>query len=323
VRALLLGRGPTGGTSTPAKRAGRQSPHGPPAAACESEWSERLIAILGGLGAAASWAVTSLTAARASRLIGSPATLAWVMLTGLLVVGPVVLAEGKPSGLDAGAAGWLAVAGAGNVGGLLLVYSGMRIGKVGIVAPISSSEGAVAALIAVAAGERLGAGTAVALAVVAAGVVLAARSSSAVEEGGHDDPRAALFALAAAGAFGSSLYATGRASLDLPIAWAVLPPRLFGVVLVTVPLALAGRLRVSRAALPYVVGSGLAEVTGFVSYSLGARHGIAVTAVLASQFAAIAAVAAAFLFRERLGRTGVVGVVVIAAGVAAVSALRA
>ncbi len=59
------------------------------------------------------------------------------------------------------------------------------------------------------------------------------------------------------------------------------------------------------------------------SASSGARHGIAVSAVLASQFAAIAALAAALLFRERLGRTGIVGVVVIAAGVAAVSALRA
>lgn len=292
-----------------------------------------MIAILGGLGAAASWAITSLTATRASRLIGPPATLAWVMLTGLLVVGPVVLAEGKPSGLDAGAAGWLAIAGGGNLAGLLLIYSGVRIGKVGIVAPVSSSEGAVAALIAVAAGERLGAGTGVALVVVAAGVVLAARSAAVAEEAErdgpvaegaeHDDPRAVLFALAAAGAFGSSLYATGRASAELPIAWAVLPPRLFGVALVTLPLLLAGRLRLSRAALPYVVGSGLAEVAGFASYSVGARHGIAITAVLASQFAAVAAIAAAFMFGERLGRTGVVGVVVIAAGVAAVSALRA
>jgi drug/metabolite transporter (DMT)-like permease len=282
-----------------------------------------LIAILGGLGAAVSWAVTSLTAARASRLIGARSTLAWVMLTGLIVVGPAVLVEGRPSQLDADAFGWLVIAGGGNVAGLLLVYSGMRIGKIGIVAPVSSSEGAVAALIAVAAGERLGAGTGVALAAIAAGVILAARSAAAAEETEHADPRAVLFALGAAVAFGSSLYATGRASVDLPIAWAVLPPRVFGVVLFTIPLVLLGRLRLTRAALPYVVCSGLAEVAGFVSYAVGARHGIAISAVLASQFAALAAIAAAFLFGERLGRAGLAGVVVIAAGVAAVSALRA
>jgi drug/metabolite transporter (DMT)-like permease len=282
-----------------------------------------MIAILGGLGAAAAWAITTLTASRASRLIGSPATLAWVMLTGLVIVGPVALAEGKPHALDRGALIWLVLAGVGNVAGLLLVYSGLRIGKVGVVAPISSSEGAVAAVIAVIAGEHMGIGTGIALGVIAVGIVLAARESSSVPDDERDDPRAALFALGAAGAFGLGLYATGRASADLPIAWAVLPPRVLGVALVTVPLVLAGRLRLTRAAAPYVVASGVAEVVGFVSYAAGARHGIAISAVLASQFAAIAALAAALLFRERLGRTGVVGVVVIAAGVAAVSALRA
>jgi drug/metabolite transporter (DMT)-like permease len=92
---------------------------------------------------------------------------------------------------------------------------------------------------------------------------------------------------------------------------------------VTLPLALVGRMRLSREAAPIVVASGLAEVVGFVSYSVGARHGIAITAVIASQFAALSAVLAGILFRERLGRAGIAGVVVIAVGVAAVSALRA
>ena len=282
-----------------------------------------MIAILGGLGAALAWAVTTLTAARASPLIGSWATLGWVMLTGFVVVAPVAAAQGKPEGLDGGALVWLAVAGLGNVVGLLCVYSGLRIGKVGVVAPISSSEGAVAAVFAVVAGEHLGAWTALALLVIAVGIVLAARPPAEREEAGHDDPRAAFLALGAALAFGASLYATGRASLDLPISWAVLPPRLLGVVLVTIPFALAGRLRLTREAVPFVIGSGLAEVAGFVCYAIGARHGIAVAAVLASQFAAVAAVGAAVLYKERLTRTGVAGVIVIAVGVALVSAVRA
>ena len=82
-----------------------------------------------------------MTAARASRLIGSPATLAWVMLTGLIVVGPVALAEGRPAALDGGALVWLVLAGVGNIAGLLLVYNGLRIGKVGVVAPRNSIRG--------------------------------------------------------------------------------------------------------------------------------------------------------------------------------------
>ena len=286
-------------------------------------YGREVIAILGGLGAALSWAVTTLTASRASREIGSYSTLAWVMLTGLLVVAPVAAAQGKPDGLDQGTLRWLAVAGAGNILGLLLVYTGLKIGKVGVVAPISSAEGAVAAVIAVAAGEHLGVWTAVALGVIAIGVVLAARPPTELAEEGGDDPRAAFFGLGAACLFGVGLYATGKASLSLPISWAVLPPRLLGVLAFTIPLALLGRLRLTRTAAPFVVGSGLAEVSGFVSYSLGARHGIAVAAVLASQFAAVATVAAALLFHERLRKTNWVGVVVIAVGVAVVSLLNA
>ena len=58
-----------------------------------------MIAILGGLGAALAWAVTTLTAQRASREIGTYSTLAWVMLTGFLVVAPVALAQGRPDSL--------------------------------------------------------------------------------------------------------------------------------------------------------------------------------------------------------------------------------
>jgi drug/metabolite transporter (DMT)-like permease len=64
------------------------------------------------------------------------------------------------------------------------------------------------------------------------------------------------------------------------------------------------------------------EVIGFVSYALGARHGLAVSAVLASQFAALAAVAGYLLFRERLTRGQVAGVAAIVAGVSLLSVLH-
>ena len=93
-----------------------------------------------------------------------------------------------------------------------------------------------------------------------------------------------------------------HASAELPIAWAVAPPRILGVLLVFIPLAATLRLQVTRPALPLVVIAGIAEVVGFALFAVGSRHGVAVAAVLASQFAAIAAVAAYFLFRERLTR---------------------
>jgi drug/metabolite transporter (DMT)-like permease len=127
----------------------------------------------------------------------------------------------------------------------------------------------------------------------------------------------------AACTFGISLYATGRAGATLPAAWVVLSARLIGTVVATLPLALTGRLKLTRRALPLVVVSGICEVVGFYSYTWGARHGIAVAAVLSSQFAAVAAVAAYFLFRERLSRLQLIGVCTVVAGVALLSAVRA
>jgi len=282
-----------------------------------------MVAALGGLGAAFAWATTTICATRAARLIGAPSVLAWVMLTGLVLTLPWALFRGVPD-VDGTVTLWLIVAGIGNCAGLLLVYTGVRIGKVGVVAPIASTEGAIAALIAVAAGEHLAPGTGVALAVIAVGIVLAGvtRDSSNSDSSARD-LEAALFGAAAALSFGVGLYATGRVGTELPVAWAILPPRVVGVVAIALPLAIAARLTLTRRALPFVLVAGVAEVVGFVFFVLGARHGIAISAVLASQFGAIAAILAVFLFRERLTRLQVVGIAAIAVGVAVMSALQA
>jgi drug/metabolite transporter (DMT)-like permease len=286
------------------------------------------MAILGGLGAALAWAVTLLCTSRATRMIGSGSVLAWVMLVGFCIVVPWAALAGVPDELDRGSATWLLVAGLGNIVGLLLVYTALREGKVGIVGPIVSTEGAIAAVLAVLTGEHLAAGSAAMLALIAVGITLAATAaeSSDVSEVASAVDRARsvpVIALLAACSFGTSIYATARASADLPIAWAVAPPRVLGVVLVFVPLAATSRLRMTRPSVPLVVTAGIAEVVGFALFAVGSRDGVAVAAVLASQFAAIAAVAAYFLFKERLTRVQLAGVATIVAGVAILTALQA
>ena len=110
---------------------------------------------------------------------------------------------------------------------------------------------------------------------------------------------------------------------DLPLAWALIPARLIGTAFVALPLVVSLKLRLPRPAAPLVLASACCEVAGFASYAVGARDGIAIAAVLASQFGAIAALAAAWLFKERLARIQVVGVAVIAVGVAVLSGLQA
>jgi drug/metabolite transporter (DMT)-like permease len=279
-----------------------------------------VIAVLGGLGAAACWAAATLCASRSTKLIGPPSVLAWVMLIGFVVVAPLTVVSGLPDGLGREEVGWLAIAGAGNVGGLLVAYAALRVGKVSIVSPISSAEGAIAAVLAIATGETVGGTVGLMLVVIAVGVVLA----SIAPGGASGDPlRASLLASAAAICFGASLYATGRVSETLPLVWALIPARVLGVVAVTLPLLAARRLRMTRAALPLVLVSGLCEVVGFASFAVGSRHGIAVSAVLASQFAALSAIGAYFLFGERLTRVQLAGVAAIVFGVAVLTASQA
>ena len=283
-----------------------------------------MISVAGGIGAALAFSATTLCYVRLSRMIGPYVVLAWVMLVGLAITIPLVVVAGVPRGLDGAEVGWLALAGFGNVGGLILTYMALRSGKVALVAPITSTEGAIAALISVAAGEKLAAASALTLAVIVAGILLASTGHAAPSpETRADGLNTIVLAVLSAAAFGASLYAVGRAGRDLPIAWAVLPARAVGVGAVALPLALTSRLHLPRPALPFALAGGTCEVIGIAAYAIGARHGIAVSAVLASQFGALAALSGFFLFRERLTRLQVLGVAAVAVGVAVLSGLQA
>ncbi len=99
------------------------------------------------------------------------AVVAWVMLVGLVITAPLAAVTGVPARLHGSALVWLILSGAGNVGGLIVNYYALRIGQVSLVAPIVSTEGAIAAVISVIAGAALAASVAAALLVIVVGVV--------------------------------------------------------------------------------------------------------------------------------------------------------
>ncbi len=285
--------------------------------------------ILAGMLTAFAYAISTLSSARSSRLAGAVPAVAGVMLVGSVLLLPIALfvtpipaAPPVPAGTLVGSA----VAGAANVVGLLLAYAAYRIGAVGVVSTIGSTEGAIAAIISVLAGESLAPGSGPALAVVAVGVVLAATG------GGHEleegvaisrarSLRAAGLAMGAALMLGSGLFISGRVSATLPPAWVVLPGRLVGVAVVTIPIVLMGRARIPLRAIPFILLTGFVEVVGLVSFSIGARQDIAVTSVLASMFAPMAAIAAFVLFRERLAPRQIVGIALVVVGIALLGTL--
>jgi drug/metabolite transporter (DMT)-like permease len=298
-----------------------------------------VIAILGGLGAAILWATANLASSRAGRIIGASSTLAWMMLVGLVVATPFAVASGPLPPITPLLAVWLTASGFGSVIGLMFVYRGLRIGKVGVVLALASTEGAIVAVFSVISGESLTIPTALVLAVIAVGIAVVALGS-----GGSDEPpesadaagnlgsrrrswlgperTAVLYGVAGAISFGFSMYGTAKAGISIPVAVAILPARAVGVLFVFIPLALAGRLRMTRSAVPIVIVVALGEVVGNASFVLGAQESISVASVLASQYAAVAAVAAFILFRERLTMPQRSGFVAIAVGVAIITVLR-
>lgn len=272
-----------------------------------------MIAVLGGLGASLCFAISALCASAASRRIGAGSTLAWVMTVGLVLVVPPVVLLANAGPLTSRTIWLLAIAGFTNIAGLQIEYVAFRRGKVGVITPVVSTEGAIAAVIAVIAGLQISTRTAVLLLVVTLGVVLAAA---------HPDPpdptkesagmRSAVLALPCAVLFGISLYSTGRVGQQVSVLWVLLPARVLGTALIAAPLAARHQLEPPRSAFPLVITAGAAEVLGILSYTLGARHQLAIAAVLASQFPALAAVGAYFAFRERLTRLQLTGLLVVA-----------
>ena len=278
-----------------------------------------MIGILGGLGAALSWGLSTVVASRSTRLLGSQQALAYVMLLGLVALGIAAALTGVPHGAGAHPWAWAVLAGTGSAAGLSMMYRALRLGKVGVVAPIASTEGAIAASISIALGETLTVGIALCLLVVACGVVLVTLRGHASDV--HLRP--SLYALAAACMFGVNLVASAHAGNALGALWTIFVARIVGVSLIALPLILRGTLRLPGRAWWMVVFSATAEVLGYICYVTGAHDGVAIPAVLGSQFAAVATIGSVALFGERLAPRQIAGAGVIIAGVSVLAVLRA
>lgn len=277
-----------------------------------------MISLVFGLLTACFFASSGLMSSRAVKVIGSGSSVAWTMLVGLFITLPFLGLSGVPANLGASVP-WMAVAGLGNVFGILIAGFALRIGKVGVVAPILATEGAISAVIAAVLGESIAPIVAFLLLVIVGGIVLSAVAPDP-QPLEHEQPVLAVaLSTGAAACFGLSLFAAGNLSDELPISWVLLPARLAGVAIILIPLLATRRLRITRSTAPLVIAMGFTEVLGFVCFAIGAQYQVAVTSVMASQFAPIAAVAAYLLFKERLGRLQITGVAVLVVGVAALS----
>ena len=281
-----------------------------------------MIAVLGGLGAALAWALATLAGARAARVIGPWSTTALVVFIGLVVTVPLLLLEAPAAPLAGEDIAWLTIAGLGYAVGMIFNYSALAGGKVAVTAPIVSTEGSIAATLAVLTGEAASPLLVVMLATIAVGVFVVA-----LQPGGGADTltgggaRYIVFALLSATIFGLGLYAAGRASDLVPPSLVVVAGRIAGVLVISLPLALTRRLRFERQVLPFIVVAAVAEVVGMYLFAWGAAESIAVTSVLSTQFAVMAALVAHTL-GERISSRQWAGVAAVTVGVVVITLTR-
>ena len=122
---------------------------------------------------------------------------------------------------------------------------------------------------------------------------------------------------------GLGMFSTGQLAGALPLGWAAIPSRLVGSAVLLGPLALGGRLRISRSAIPAVLLVALSDIGAILVFSLGAREAPAVASVFGSQVAVVSALGAIVVFRERPSRLQLAGLCCVAIGAAVLAVTRA
>jgi len=205
--------------------------------------------------------------------------------------------------------GWGAAAGATGATGLLIFYRALAGGVMTVIAPVAAvTAAAVPVLAGLLGGNRIGPVAAVGIALALVAVVLVSA------EGGLGRLRAARPAMLGAPLVAGIAFGFFFVLLDRTSAGAGLTPlvaaRSASCVLVVV-VAVVGRrsLRVGRPALPYVVGSGLGDMTANALFLLAVQQQgqLAIIGVLASLYPVSTVVLAQALLRERLVGTQFAG----------------
>ncbi|MCW2809445.1 MAG: hypothetical protein JWQ93_3400 [Marmoricola sp.] len=213
---------------------------------------------------------------------------------------------------------WAIASGLTLAGGLIVFYSALATGTMGIVAPITALGVVVPLTWGLMTGDSPSSLQGVGIAVAVTGVVLASGPELRAVSG----PRPLLLACGAAICFGASLTFLAEAAASN------LLPTLFAMKAATaLPLATgvmclrsgAGAIDL-RGGAPKLVLIALADVTAYLclTYALGEAE-VTVVSVLGSLYPAVTVVLARIVLGERLGDLQAGGVVIVFAGVVMMS----
>ena len=292
-----------------------------------------MLAVGLGLLVAASYGAADFFGGLASRRRSVTLVVLWSQgagLVALLLLVPFV--GGSPTAGDLGLGG---AAGVIGLCGVLLLYRGLALGRMAVVAPITAVGAACVPFVAgVIGGEGLPLARAAGAALALAGVALISRSPEVegvgvlddVDDadvnadeagGGRRDPMAELsLALGAGAAFGIVFVLLSRVGDDAGL-WPVLTQRAASVPTLLAAAAVARAPRRATAGdLRLIVPAGLCDAGANALFVAAARTGaLSVVGVVSSLYPAGTVLLAAVVLKERVTPSQGVGLLLAAAGV--------
>jgi drug/metabolite transporter (DMT)-like permease len=281
-----------------------------------------MITIILGLTAAFAYSLYGFGSQRLVRGTSWKTLVAAMFATGFVVlVVPALFVDGLPLGRDE-----LHDVALAALGGLLYTAAtvsfllALRVGKLSLVTVLACLDGAFAAIISVAMGERPGALAAAGLVFAAAGGLLAAVERGREQGGGGGRRRwrlaagaglALVTSLAMAGVF----IAYGAIDAFSPLTTVTVASA--AGLAVMVPIAAAGRVLLPpRDRAAGVIGVSLLDMLGFLAGSAALAVGpVSVASVLQAQTATLSTVLGVMLLRERPAWWQSIGIVATIAGV--------
>ncbi|HEV3484340.1 MAG TPA: DMT family transporter [Vicinamibacterales bacterium] len=231
----------------------------------------------------------------------------------LLVVFPML----NDGALTSNAIWWGAGAGIAGGGGVVLLYRGLSIGRMSVVAPITAVEAAVVpVLFGLATGERPGVAAlvGVATALVAVGFISAVKEDVA---GQSEARRSGIVEAFGAGiAFGAFFILLDGVDDDAGM-WPLLVMRASSIALVAVGvLDTRVPLRPAQGSFWGIAAAGTFDVAANILYLLSTREGLlTIVAVVTSMYPAMTVLLARLHLKERFTQVQVVGLVLAAVAI--------
>jgi drug/metabolite transporter (DMT)-like permease len=276
------------------------------------------VAILMALMSSVVWGTSDFIGGLVSRRMPAYVVVATSQAAGLAAVTVAALVTGGFGGQR----DWVApamVAGVSLTVGLVMFYTALATGTMGIVSPIAALGVLVPVGVGLIRGDAPGAVTSVGIAVALVGVVLA----SGPELRGGTGAKPVLLAALAAACFGLAmvLLAQGARANPLLSLWGMRATSVAGLTIGILLVARPGaRLALRSRDVPLIVVAGVGDAGANLLFSLASLRGyLSVVAVLASLYPAVTVLLARVVLQQRLGPAQLLGVAAALVGVVFVS----